>query len=154
MCWTVEVVMLEGVKRRRVVSQFRSQRKVIGYNVSVMGTGPRVPRFETGCWQILFDVTEFYWPSTRLEFSCFVDTGVTANSHGGTLHICTSVISYRLKQLHSQNSKQRHCVRRNLWRHIEGCGRLKLRIIGNFGPQTIMGAKWEWLYIRAYNTAV
>jgi len=48
----VEVVMLEGVKRLRVISQFRSQRKVTGYNVSAMGTGYRDPRFEPGCWQI------------------------------------------------------------------------------------------------------
>jgi len=87
----VEVVMLEGVKRRRVVSQFRSQRKVTGYNVSVMGTGPRDPRFEPRCWQISFDFTEFYWPSMWLESSCFIDTDIAANSHGGTLHICPSV---------------------------------------------------------------
>jgi hypothetical protein len=41
-------------------------------------------------------------------------------------------------------------VHRNLWRYIEGGGKSKCRIIGNFSSQILMGAKWGWFYIRVW----
>jgi hypothetical protein len=89
-----------------------------------------------------------------LESSRFVHMDVTANSQGGTLHICTSVNILRVETVVQSKLEIAPLCSSQFVATYRGGVRSKLRIIGNFCPQTIMGAKWEWLYIRAYNIAV
>jgi hypothetical protein len=41
-------------------------------------------------------------------------------------------------------------VRRRLWRYIEGGGKLKYCIVGNFCLHTFIGVKWGWRYIGVW----
>jgi hypothetical protein len=41
-------------------------------------------------------------------------------------------------------------VRRRLWRYIDGGGKSKYCIVGNFCLHTFIGVKWGWRYIRVW----
>ena len=90
---------------------------------------------------------------TRFAYTCTHNRLVTHWRKTEFFALILSRLPGERCTLRGGTDKPRHSatvINRSLWRYIEGGGKSKYRIVGNFCLQTSIGVQWGWRYIRAW----
>jgi hypothetical protein len=92
----------------------------------------------------------------RVELYFYSPSGPSWPVLGRTLPFTFTLYTHTHTHTHTKSNPDISSlfVRRSLWRYIEGSGKWKYCMIGNFSSQTIMEAKWWWRYIGVLYTVL